>query len=480
MPQSSKAKIELTYMTDLTPEKIKELTILMASAPPETAARLLAMFERMKVKGSEIIPSSDLISAMREAGMTSAAGASANAVRMPSFERLFFEPFENLFENGEPENMLPGALPRAGLKEVWRLVAGHFVPDDLVELEPHGTAAILRGNMEQARTLASQLRACMLANLEGFSNLDIAKLAKTPEARAILLRLMPLLVAETRGREIWATAFGSKGELNDHGVATLCANVRQLEDENADAARELLLLTMAILPRPCEALRVLNKASYGVDDRRLDVTKFAVIGRRVLATARRGADMIEAASLTAKFDGLVLATTVERYNQIMHGLEREANLASDGPWRREMLLIRKKVGNHLEAICQRATQSLETALPVERTQRQGLRWTHEPKLQIALNSDRLETAAQGLAFVAASRLFAPLAGFGAPREVAGKHAAAYLDNICEALLQIARLPTKPQNLALWVQSTASLVEAFEGMKAAHVFERRANAAATAA
>ena len=55
-------------MTELTPEKIKELTSLMANAPPATAARLLAMFERMKIMGNQVIPSNDLISAMREAG----------------------------------------------------------------------------------------------------------------------------------------------------------------------------------------------------------------------------------------------------------------------------------------------------------------------------------------------------------------------------------------------------------------------------
>ena len=467
-------------MTDLTPEKIKELTALMASAPPETAARLLTMFERMKVKGSSIIPGNDLINAMREAGMTQASGVAGTVVRMPSFQRLFFEPFENLFENGIFARLLPGSLPRSGLREIWLLIAGLFVPDELVELEPHGTAAILRGDMDKARELALELRTALLTNIGGFTNEAIAKHAKTSEAQAILVRMVPLLVAEATGREIWASAFGSKGELSEHGVATLCANVRYLEDKNPDAARELLLLTMCVLPRPCEALRVLNKASYNVDDRRLDVTEFAVIGRRVIAIAARAADMIEEASQAGKFDGSVLATTVERYNQNLHGLEREANLAPDGPWRREMLVIRGKVGNRLETICQRATYLLETALPVERLQRNSLAWTVEPRLNVVPDSAHLELAIQGLNFIAASRLFAPLAGFGAPREKAAKHASVYLDTICEALLRASRVATTPANLAAWVQATASLVEALEGVKAAHIFERRAMTAAAAA
>jgi hypothetical protein len=467
-------------MNDLTPEKIKELSALMASAPPETAARLLEMFERMKVRGSTIIPSTDLIVAMREAGMTNVAGAKGGAARLPSFDRLFFEPFENLFENGPLERLLPGGLPRSGLHEVWLLIAGHFVPDDLVELEPHASSAILRGDMEQARELALKLRTCLLTSLEGFTNDAIASQAKSPQAKAILLRLVPLLEAEQLGRETWATACGARGELSDQAIATLCTLVRQLEAKNNDAAREILLLTMAILPQPGEALRVLNKVSYGVDDRRLDITQFAIIGRRILASARRAAELIEQASLVGSFEGASLAAIVERYNHDLIGLEREAHLVSDGPWRREMVSIRKVVGNHLEAICQQATQNLETALPVERVQRQGLRWTYEPKLNVTPDPARLEVAFQGLAFIAASRLFAPLAGYGAPREVAARHAAAYLNNVCDALLETARQPNKPANLALWVQSTASLVQAFEGVKAAHVFERRAIALAAAA
>ena len=113
-------------MTELTPEKIKELTSLMANAPPATAARLLAMFERMKIMGNQVIPSNDLISAMREAGMTQANSGSITTVRLPSFERLFFEPFEKLFENDTLDRILPGSLPRAGVREVWYLIAGHF------------------------------------------------------------------------------------------------------------------------------------------------------------------------------------------------------------------------------------------------------------------------------------------------------------------------------------------------------------------
>lgn len=466
-------------MTELTPEKIKELSALMATASPATAARMLAMFERVKVKGSAAIPSQDLLSAMREAGLPQVVGPGSGIVRLPSFERLFFQPFENLFENGALATLLPGSIPRAGLKEAWEIIAKQFVAEEVEEIVPLGTTAILNGDMSAAYELAAGLRATLLDTLKRFRNDAIARPATTDVCRAVLSRLLPLLRAQSIGRDIWAMAFGAKGELSDQGIAALSAQVRLLEDEDPDAARELLLLTMATLPRPYEALRVLNKVSLGVDDRKLDMTEFAVVGRRVIAIAAREADLIDAAWTSSEFNGKDLAAIVERYNQSLHGLERETRLASDGPWRQAMVAIRGRVGNRLELICQRASQSLEAALPVQRLQRHTITWTYEPKLEAPIDPSKLENAVRHLEFIAASRLFAPLAGFGAAREMASKHAIGHISLVCDAILKALQLPQKSAHLPAWVKATIAILRANEGNEAAQVFERRVKAAGAA-
>lgn len=467
-------------MTELTPEKIKELTSLMAGAPPETAARLLAMFERMKVKGSQVIPSNDLIIAMREAGMTQVAGQAQTGVRLPSFERLFFDPFENLFESGSLNALLPGSLPRAGLKEVWQLICDRFAPQETIAVEAKGRDAILAGDMDGARRQSAQLRAALIANLQGTPNSAIEAVGTTPEAKAVLLRFYPLLVAEAIGRDTWAKALRAKGELGDNAISFLCTQVRKLEDSNPDAARELLLLTMSTLARPAEALRVLSKVSLGVDDRKLDMTEFSVIGRRVIGTASRSADLIEAASNKAVFDGVELAEIVEQYNQDLLGLEREAPLGHNGPWRGAMLAIRSRVGNRLDLLCQNATLALENVLPIDRVQRHTVTWTNEPRIGTRIDGQKLDLAVRHIAFVAASRLFAPVAGFGASRDRAAKQATVYVDMLSDALLRAARAHQRPAYFNQWVQATANIIEALEGISAAHLFERRIAACAKAA
>jgi hypothetical protein len=463
-------------MTELTPEKIKELTAIMASAPPATVARMLAMFERVKVKGSAAIPSTDLLAALREAGLPQLAGQEFGIVRLPSFERLFFQPFENLFENGGLEDLLPGSIPRFGLKETWKIISEQFIAEDVAEISPLGTTAILNGDMGAAYELAAGLRETLLHALKRFRAEAVARSATTPECRAILCRLVPLLQAEAIGKDIWAMAFGAKGELSDQGIASLSTHVRMLEDDNPDAARELLLLTMATLPRPFEALRVLAKVSLGVDDRKLDMTEFAVVGRRVIAIAAREAQAIESAWLNSDFDGTKLAAIVERYNQSLLGLERETRLASDGPWRHSVVEIRGRVGNRLELLCQRASTLLEQALPTQRAQRHSLAWTYEPKLDAPIDFVKVDNACRHLDFVTAARLFAPLAGFGAPRDMAAKHASSHIALVSDATLKALRASHRSPHLDDWIAATSRLLDQVEGHEATSVFERRVKAA----
>jgi hypothetical protein len=470
-------------MLELTPEKVKEIGALVANATPATAARMLAMFERVKVKGSQAIPINVLISALRDAGIAHVVGKAMGVARLPSFQRMFFEPFERLFENGELQDLLPGSLPRSGLAEAWEHIASWFASEAVREHEPVATAAILSGDIATAYEHAAQLRAELLINLSRYGNATIAQHASTPACKAVMQRLVPLLTAEAAGREIWRDAGAENGkvsDLNDLSVAGLDALVRQFEDQNPEAARELLLLTMANLPRPHQALRVLNKVSLGVDDRKLDMTEFAVIGRRPIAVAQREADKVEAAFTTGQFDGQELARTVDRYNQCLHGLERETRLATDGPWRHSVVELRSKVGKRLELLCQHTSTLLETALPLQRLQRPSLAWVQEPRLDNPIDSEKVKGAVCHLHFIGASRLFAPLAGFGAPRQQAYSHALAHLDLVRDALLKANKLGHKPRHLADWIVATRDIIEAIDGTEAAQIFDRRIAAASGAA
>jgi hypothetical protein len=137
----------------------------------------------------------------------------------------------------------------------------------------------------------------------------------------------------------------------------------------------------------------------------------------------------------------------------------------------------RKAGAQLEALCDRASQCLKEALPVELIKSYGNLWVHKPRFDAVLESDQLEVAAQHLSFLVACRSFKPVVEFGRAHERAYKHATTYINDVCEDLLRLARRTSRHENHQIWVRFAARLVHAGQGLAAAEAFELRVNSAA---
>ena len=459
-------------MTVLTDDKIAALKALLLSTPPATAGKLWALLERMKVQGVQSIPTGELLDAMREAGIPSGFATGKAHMRILSFDRLFFEPFENLFENGPLHRLMPGSLPRIGLGPVWKLIIGQLAPDAYVDLEPLGTAASLRGDMTQAREYAEKMRSELLDNIQEFAPERLSALSKMPEASHILGRLIPLLSAEKVGREIWTGVQSLRGDMHEQSILRLATAVKEAENVNPQTATEILLLTMSILPKPYQALRVLQRVSLGVDDRKLDTTHFAVVGRRVIALLRRESTVIEHAAMGGTFDVDAVKAAIDRHNKLVHGMIRDAIMVPNGPWSQELTAIRGQVGSRLEMICHAAIKSLDRALPIGMVRKKNAGMLTEPRYNSAIDPVKVEVARCHMQFLVASRLLAPLAGFGGFRDNASRTSVGQLDAICEGLVRVAREGETSPHFQDWINATSTLINALDGPLPAKNFERR--------
>lgn len=459
-------------MTVLTDDKIAALKALLLSTPPATAGKLWALLERMKVQGVQSIPTGELLGAMREAGIPSGFATGKAHMRILSFDRLFFEPFENLFENGPLHRLMPGSLPRIGLGPVWKLIIGQLAPDAYVDLEPLGTAASLRGDMTQAREYAEKMRSELLDNIQEIAPERLSALSKMPEASHILGRLIPLLSAEKVGREIWTGVQSLRGDMHEQSILRLATAVKEAENVNPQTATEILLLTMSILPKPYQALRVLQRVSLGVDDRKLDTTHFAVVGRRVIALLRRESTVIEHAAMGGTFDVDAVKAAIDRHNKLVHGMIRDAIMVPNGPWSQELTAIRGQVGSRLEMICHAAIKSLDRALPIGMVRKKNAGMLTEPRYNSAIDPVKVEVARCHMQFLVASRLLAPLAGFGGFRDNASRTSVGQLDAICEGLVRVAREGETSPHFQDWINATSTLINALDGPLPAKNFERR--------
>ncbi len=468
-------RLEFQQMTVLTDDKIAALKALLLSTPPATAGKLWALLERMKVQGVQSIPTGELLNAMREAGIPSSFATGQGHTRVLSFDRLFFEPFENLFENGPLHRLMPGSLPRIGLGPVWKLIIGQLAPDAYVDLEPLGTAASLRGDMGQARDYAQKMRTELLSNIQDIPSERLSALSKMPEASHVLGRLIPLLQAEKAGREIWTGVQSLRGDMHEQSILRLATAVKEAENTNPQTAAEILLLTMSVLPKPYQALRVLQRVSRGVDDRKIDTTHFAVVGRRVIALLRREGTVIEHAALGGTFDVDAVAVAIDRHNKLVHGMTRDTILSPNGPWRQELTAICGQVGSRLEMICHAAVKALDQALPMDMVRKKNAGMLTEPRYSAPIDPAKVEVARCHMQFLVATRLLAPLAGFGGFRDNASRTSAGQLDAVCEGLVRVAREGETSPHFQDWINAVSTLINALDGQLPAKNFERRMSA-----
>jgi hypothetical protein len=462
-------------MNDLTPEKLDEVARLLSKTSPQTAARLVAMFERVKVKGVEAIPTSALLDAVRVSGVS----LPAQMNRMPGFDRLFFEPFEDLFEAAGPaagQRPLPGHLPREGLKPVWERLAQEVAPQLHEALDPQVRAAVLRGAMGQAAGLTARFRDAVAEALArpGAAQRWTSVMCADPGSPVtqVAARLPGLLLAESRARPLLAEARSHPKDMPDTLVKAFAETLRTLEATSAQAALELMLLAMSDLAKPWQALRILAAASKGVTDRKLALTEFQVVGERLLAQGQRELDQMAAAAGGQPFGSAALVHTVERFGNLVSGMLREDVLAQDGPWRAGLQKLQSAAAARLEALCQRAEALTDSYLPIDRVRLKGAGLVDRPRTSAELRMDKVDQLPTLYAFLRDVRLFASAAGFSGARDKAVRAIERHLDTVRTGLLAVRDGSPRGTHHDQWTRVTLTLMAAFESEDAARTFERR--------
>ncbi|MBY0420891.1 MAG: hypothetical protein K2Q06_01220, partial [Parvularculaceae bacterium] len=103
----------------LSPAKKAKLSAFLAALPGQTATRVFAALEHDRARGGRGLPHDDLIAELRSELL--AKGASFPA-RARTTQRLFFEPFEDLFVLQHGAVKRRGRIARDSLRGIWDLV----------------------------------------------------------------------------------------------------------------------------------------------------------------------------------------------------------------------------------------------------------------------------------------------------------------------------------------------------------------------
>ena len=463
-------------MKVLTDEQIGALKSIVLTTTHANSAEVWALLERVKLEGNRPNSIIALLESLRQAGLTPNFMQSGGHSRVFSFDRLFWEPFDGLLQSGELRSLVPGSLPRLGLAQAWTVIITELASDAFAEFDPLIRESSLKNNLKEARKIASKYREAVLELITDIADERLANLGETPDASFILGRLRPLLVADKLSRELWTGAQSPYGDMHERSIDRLANCAREQEAQDPKIAVELLLLTMSTLEKPHHVLRALMKLTPAASDTKLDITQYAILGRRLLGLIRQQSFFIKAASQNGTFSVQQLTRTIDRFNQLAHGLSRSGVLEPSGPWQRELTELYAVTGETLASICDMAVQSLERALPRELVRKSKVGNIVLPRVTAMISPEKVQIARCHLEFVTATRLLAPLAGFSGLRDRAHETCADYLDFTAEALAQLTVEGDDAAHLEDWVWATTLMIAALDGSKPASNFERRIAAA----
>lgn len=459
--------------------KQQQLMALLGLLPPPIAAALIPEFESKKISGNNKLPLDEILAILRARASFAIEEPKPLIVnepkeeiyRGPSLSRLFFEPFEALFED-ENIKALPGSFPRKILSKIWDAISEKIEPEKLGGFDKSVKTAMLRADSYGAKAHAARLRDLVIELLDEFNNPQIISQWTKEVSPQQAERFFNLLKVEGLAR---SQHLNVDLDLDETSVSPESAYTKlfiDLEEIKIEWAAEFALLLMANSRKPWQVVRFFKVLVKGTNDRKLSMTAFNVVGQRIFGMLNRFLDEIHLTQSQDDFDGSELAQKVEAYNKLNHGLDREGIMTTDGPWRNELKIIRGRAGQMFNDLCEKAEKETRNAYPVDKTKLKGAGTLDVPRTNIEPNRSKIHTALNFIKFIMEARLFAPLAGFSGARDNAQKAILRHSDAVKNGLVTLKGLEETGKFHEKWVEAAIDLTRGIEDNDAAKSFARR--------
>lgn len=447
-------------------ESIKDM-IMRAS--PAVAANLLKRLEQIRESDGARLPFDELIELAREKTQD----YKGKIERCPSVSRIFFTPFESLFED-EANGIvnLPGSFDRAQLKKIWEVISTKIANQAFETIVPKLKAAIMMDDKRAMRNLSRKLREvafdeiCELEDKLILHNLDNS----IPKTSAV--RFVNLLAIEYEALKREISIEVDIADVNDAEIREYVQFLTILDKRDLNLAADFMLCLMGNSKKPWQAMRVIKAAVVGISDRKLAATAYSVLGDRLLAMMGNHVDAFAALRKANKIDGKAMALAVEEYNLISIGIERCNILIDGGPWMIRLKEHRARAAQLFHEFCERAEETLSNAFPLDKGRIKGVGAFDIPRCYADLSDEKVELAMEFAVFIRESRLFAPNAGFGAARETAHRNMLRHCDGLKNGLIAIVKHEDRGKFFDKWADIVVEVVAIIDDASAAKSLERK--------
>lgn len=460
--------------------KVLKLKAFLGQLPEQMARQLLTAVELDRVAGGTDLPHDMLLDGLRPHVIQS----QDEINRTPTPMRLFCDPFEDLLVVSHKGDKQPGLIARSSLMPIWDWLAGDVMPALHREQCEKLTRAILAGDQNEIRGVATELQkaggAAIVRALEG-----------THEGSA----RQQALAERLGGEDVLADAIDMAHVLR---IAPVVAKVRKVmhkpvpratndlaqflkkavgavSDADAECLPYLFVVAMRRLERPWEILRVRAAVAQRGDDLSALGGNFSIVADILFGDLERRAQMLSDLN-PQTFDPEETMDTLGMMGRVLRGLSDEMESVHDASLTARLEAVRETVADTLQMVFERIPKQIRDAMPFQAAGAYAARSSKRPDLERKPVEAKMERAKQLGIFMRDSRPVSGVSGVG------NSHADAYdqvldgLNAYREGLLSEMRNVEAPDAihnarayLDLSVELTAILVSEGE----AHILRRKA-------
>ncbi len=474
----------------MTPDIRRKLKELLARLPDRVARPLAVAVEFDRLEGGAM-PHDVILEGLRPALQRTG----LRRTGVPTPERLFCEPFEDLVLTESATAKRRGRIARESLEPLLRYVSEALLPEAwqayakvVAEATrksdaPARRLAVVRFHAEAAQALArklSPLKPDTPAYKAQAKEMGGARVLEDAREIGVVLEASPAFLAL---RE--AVPQGIK-RLDPGIVARIGEIYEALNNDFPVHAGYVPLIAMRRFAKPWMVMELLKEMTRETGDRRLVDTNLGFAVEVLLDDIELAALHIAALKPGALRAGEALSH-LEFFAEAVTGFVQPIDIHRQGVWGQRLLKARGMVGDAMNALLGRLAREMEQALPVQGGRRGGGGGSGgggavKPDTRQWPEAERGECAVELARFLSGAGAYSSRAAFGIAHKAAQDEVSKFLSGYGQALVEEIRRGDKEAaaRLEAHLLSLLRLTELALGPSDAELLRRRAMAASRAA
>jgi hypothetical protein len=351
-------------------DKQQLLNGFLCKLPEPVASRLAKAVEVDRLTGGQGLPHEVILGALRPQ-----LRQAAQHTRMPTPQRFFCQPFEDLLIARQRNAKQKGRIARSSIEPVWNWLANELMPTRHRELTESIRDAILYSRLSDVEQRAAELWNESAAALK-------SALADEKKMTAAAKKLGGVAAAEDAA-EIALILRGAREieklqnrlpkpilSLTDVDVAFLRDAYDGLTASDPDLAPYVPLVVLGRLERPWEVLRVVAALTRKHTDTLISATDLAVVGDLLFSDLDLYVKKIQSVR-PADFESEAVLHDLASFAELASGMVKELGFRRDGKWGQSLAKDRAAVAEIMEGLLEKAPREILAALPLSRASVSG-------------------------------------------------------------------------------------------------------------